>query len=473
MSQKPKTSKKMSAHVRADADYSSYAFWCFTLSVALLPIGLGGDRPFSLGFAQLGISLACLFMFLDAGLKKIYFSRRMHIAMGLLAIVILWALIQTFPIVPEAWQHPVWQMTSDVLNIPVHGSISLVPEESLNGLTRLITYIAAGFLAYVLGQDPRRARQIVQAIWIVGTLISVYGFVVYIFGNQKILWFTKWAYPDDLTATFVNRNHFAIYSGMVLTSGVALLIQSWRHDIVRIKGHQQVDIIQKWLISHFIPQILLLVLVLVCILLSDSRAGFVLSLVGLSSYLFFYQIYLRAWRNALIIGIILFLVVIAAICAALTFSDHFAVLFHDWSWMMRSNVYNLALRAIEDNPWLGYGLNGFEPEFRLYQQNIIVEFNHAHSDVLESILDLGIPVGLILWMAIALMISGLGHGILHRRQQGLYPTLALAVSIVVLGHAFVDFDMQIPGVAITWSTLLGVGLAQSWETSRKKIVTTS
>jgi hypothetical protein len=42
------------------------------------------------------------------------------------------------------------------------------------------------------------------------------------------------------------------------------------------------------------------------------------------------------------------------------------------------------------------------------------------------------------------------------------------VSAVVLGHAFIDFDLQIPGVAVTWAALLGAGLAQSWNTAQKQ-----
>src|ERR1700744_6031764 len=97
-----------------------------------------------------------------------------------------------------------------------------------------------------------------------------------------------------------------------------------------------------------------------------------------------------------------------------------------------------------DNLWLGFGLNGFEPEFRLYQTGMLMEFNHAHNDWLESLLDLGIPMGLVLWGAIALLLSGLLHGILTRRQHGMFPALGMAVSLMTLAHGIVDFSLQIP-----------------------------
>ena len=77
-------------------------------------------------------------------------------------------------------------------------------------------------------------------------------------------------------------------------------------------------------------------------------------------------------------------------------------------------VYGLTVEAIRDNPWLGYGLNGFQPIFRIYERGMIMEFTHAHSDVLESLLDLGLPAGLMLWSAISLLIvSGLARGVLR------------------------------------------------------------
>jgi O-antigen ligase len=451
------------------SDFSSYAFWCFTLSIALLPIGLGGDRPFPLGLAQAGLSLSCLFLYLSPKCwHQLYFGKRLHYALGMLAVVCLWALIQTQPFVPENWAHPLWQSAASVLTRPIHGSISVVPEDSLNGLSRLMTYIAAGFLAYVLGQDPQRARQLVKAIWLTGTVICIYGLGIHVSGLNMILWFTKWAYVGELTATFVNHNHFAIYAGIVLVSGAALLAQTWREDVQHRKPHQRIEALRSWLVKQAVPRTFLLVVVLICILLSDSRAGFVWSLIGLGSYFFFHQIYLHAWGRALAVGLVMVLILLAVAVVVVSFSEHFSVLFNDYSSTSRSQVYELTWRAIKDNPWLGYGLGGFEPEFRLYQQNMVYEFSRAHSDVLESLLDLGIPVGLMLWTAIALMLSGLWHGIRHRRQNGMFATLALAVSLMVLGHALVDFDLQIPGVTLTWAALLGTGLAQSWNRVQKQ-----
>lgn len=450
-----------------------WAFWLFVGAVALLPIGFGGNRPFSFGLAQaaLAASCGCLFLARDFWQPPRLF-RRLVWALGLFAVVIVWAWLQTQSFIPAAMMHPLWKEAAQTLTMPVHGAIALSPEDSLQGLNRLITYIIVGLLAYIVGQDPLRARRVVQAVWLTGAAICVYGMLAYlfgvVFGAHKILWMTKTAYEDDLTATFINRNHFAVYADLVLTSGVALVIQSWREGVLSKRPSARIQAMREWLRREGAPKLLLLMLVFVCIASSHSRAGLILAIVGPGSYIFFYQIYLKAWQRAIAAGLFAIVFLVVAVSAAWHFSDRFSHLFQDYSSLDRLTVYKLTLAALHDNPWLGYGLNGFRGVFRLYQQGMIMEFERAHSDYLESLLDLGLPAGLLLWSAIALLMSGLARGIAYRRRHGLFAALGLAASVVVLGHGLVDFSLQIPGIVFPWAALVGIGLAQSWRSGEKE-----
>ncbi len=445
------------------------AFWCLVIATTILPIGLGGNRPIPLGLAQAGLALCSFFLVTSRNVwAEFRLFSRLRWAIFLFCVVALWAYFQTQPYAPIGWTHPIWTEAATVLKVPVHPTIAVSPEDSLKGLSDYITYIAAGLLAYILAQDPLRARKLVQVLWLTGAATCVYGLIVYFTGTNKILWFEKWAYQGDLTGTFVNRNHFAIYAGMMFVSGAAILMHSWEHGVQRMKAHQRVEALRNWLTTRGIPYGLLLGLIFLSILFSHSRAGLVLTILGMGSYIFFYQIYIGAWKRAISIGVVVVVILAVVLFIAMQFSDRFSVLFSDYSSLDRLHVYKLALHIIQDNPVLGYGLNGFEPEFRLYQQYMLMEFNHAHSDILESLVDLGIPFGLLLWAAIILLLSGLWHGIRSRRRDGLFPALGLAVSLMALGHALVDFDLQIPGVAVTWAVLLGAGLAQSWTHAEKR-----
>lgn len=447
------------------------AFWCFLLSVSLLPIGLGGNRPLPVGLAQAGFALSCFLMLLGSdGWRRLQFPPRLRWSLGLFAVAVIWAFLQTLPVLPGSWAHPVWQEAGAVLGQPLHGVIAISPENSIKGLSRLITYIASGVLAYCLAQNGSAARQLVKVFWITGAAVCAYGLFVYSVGMQKLLWIDKWAYHEDLTATFVNRNHFAVYAGMVMICGTALLVESWRNDVLERAEHERFRNLHAWLATKGVPYIVFLAIILLSILCSHSRAGLMLDVGGLGAYLFFDQVYHKAWRKAIVIAFGALAALALTFVLAHQFSVRFAHLFNDYSSLDRLKVFRWTLAAIRDNPWLGYGLNGFQPIFRLYQRDMIMEFSHAHSDVLESLLDFGVPGGLVLWAAIGLLVSALAHGVLSRRRNGMFPAIGLAASLVALGHATVDFDMQIPGVVIPWAALVGTGLAHSWTHAEKQSV---
>ncbi len=454
---------------RLNINASTLAFWFFALSIALLPVGLGGNRPVPFGLAAAGLGASAFFLLRDASCwRGLVFFPRLRVALALLGLVLAWAGMQISPFVPSAWEHPVWREAAAALGRPLKGSISLSPEDGLYGLTRLAAAIACGLLAYILAQDPRRARRLLTVLWCAAAAVCAYGLTAFLAGNTTILWFEKWAYPGDLTATFVNGNHFAIFAGTGFITGAALLVQSWREEVEPRRRQDLQKALRGWLVRKACPRGLVLALMLVCILLSHSRAGLVLTLAGFCAWLFFLQLYLKAWRRAAVIAVFSCLALILLALAAMHYSGNFAALFQDYSARDRMTVYGIMLEALAANPWLGHGLGGFQAVFRLYQPGMIMEFDHGHSDLLESLFDLGLPAGLLLWAAVLLLLGGLVRGMLRRRRDGLYPTLALAVSLAVLGHASVDFSLQCPAVLFTWTTILGVGLAQSWRDSEKK-----
>jgi O-antigen ligase len=439
------------------------AFWCFAASVILLPLGLGGNRPIPLGLTQIGLAISALCLWLGrADLPPLMLPKRIVIALMLCGMTLLWAALQMQPFVPDGWVHPLWAETAKILPVPVHGVIALMPEDGWVGLMRLTTYILCGMLAYIFGQDATKARQFHTAFLITGMAICLYGLVVYMLNTKSILWFDKWAYQDDLTATFVNRNHFAIYAAVILATGFSRLLHEWRELIHGVKPTARLAAIRHWVMQRGIIWVLLLVLILASIIFSHSRAGLILAIIGLVLSLLFAQIYARRYGQAAITCLV---AIVGAVLIVTVFSpqdDRFAGLLVDYSSRDRATVYGIMLQAIHDNPLLGHGLNGFQAVFRLYQQGMFWDFNRGHSDVLESVLDLGIPAAACLWGALALCLSGLWHGVRHRRRHGIYPIIGLTSGLIILLHSGVDFSLQIPGISCTFATLIGIGLAQSW-----------
>lgn len=451
-------------------DYQTLAFWLLTLSLCLLPIGFGGNRAIPLGMAQggLGLCAACLALSPRTGESLVFFGS-LRIATTLIATTLLWSLIQTLPMMPPGWTHPVWQEAVQALHRDLSASISITPMEDLRGALRLATILMAGLLSYIVMQKPDRALLFVQTLWRSGLIICLYGLVEHLLGLHKILWLDKWAYRDDLTATFINHNHFALYADIILLCGLALMTRSWRRTFRSLRPHQRLATWQSWLARRGLPYMMGVIVVLGCIVASHSRAGLVLGLIGMGLYGFFYALYLKQIKHAALWAITAVATLLLAVFIMTQASEHFAVLFKDYSSRDRWTVDKITLQGILENPWLGYGLGGFQPVFRTHQQFMIMDFDHAHNDVLEAVLDLGIPAALMLFIGVGILLWRLWMGVLQRRRHGLYPVLALSASLILLAHACVDFSLQIPGLSLLWAGLLGCGLAQSWGETSKEV----
>lgn len=442
------------------------SFWLFALSITLLPVLLGGNRPRALALAELGLAASFfLYAFSAIPATPLPLPRRLVWALGFLTLAVVWALVQTLAITPSSWAHPLWDETARVLGRAVPGSIAISPEAARAGLVRLLVYILAGCGAYVFAQDVSRARRFIQLVWYTGVLICLYGLTMRLLGVDKILWIDKWSYKADLTGTFVNRNHFAIYAGTILMCGFALFLQSWREHMSIIKPSARIKAFQAWLLKEGLGRLFGLGVVTLCLLFSHSRAGLMLSLFGLCCTAFLTQIYRRRFRLAVVIVFLGTAALALTAWLASTYLERFAHVMVDDSSQSRFKVYDLMVRAIGDNPLLGYGLNGFSALYRLYQPGLVLEFNRGHSDILEMLLDYGLPAASLVIMAFVLIFAGLWHGITTRRRNGLFAVLGLAAGLMVILHTCVDFSLQIPGIAMLWAALLGTGLAQSWSRS--------
>ena len=440
----------------------------YILSITLLPLGFGGNRDVPFGLSQIGLAITALaLLFEQSIINDTYWPKRIKVALALFALVLVWGFLQTQSFMPASLHHPLWQDASNALQTPINGSIALWRDEAFYSLNRLITYIFAGLLAYILGSDPARARLMLQGLWYSGIALCFYGYLNVLTGNTKVLWVDKTQYQFDFTSTFVSKNHFAIYAVLVILCGCALLYQSWRNVIRDTRPKQLLHTLGEWLKDKGIIQLSLIAYVFGAIVLSNCRSGLILGIIGIAAFFTSYQVYAKNLKRALVLAAISVFFGFVIVATAVESSEYFASLFMDRSASDRMDVYKICLNAISDNPLLGYGLGSFQAVYRFYNQTVTWSFNHAHSDILESLIDLGIPVGLMLWTAILLLLSGLVRGLLKRRRHGLFPALGIAASIVVLCHSAIDFSLQIPGVAMPFTMLLGIGLAQSWSSTER------
>ena len=116
----------------------------------------------------------------------------------------------------------------------------------------------------------------------------------------------------------------------------------------------------------------------------------------------------------------------------------------------RASLARSTLNAAEAAPLLGHGFGAFQRYYPLFSDGSVPgDVDEAHNDVLETLADLGLLAGLAFIAAPALLAGMCLAGCLRRRRDRVFPAIGFAASIAVGAHAFVDFSLQIPAVAVT------------------------
>lgn len=295
--------------------------------------------------------------------------------------------------------------------------------------------------------------------FIMTALLSVYGLCIYIAGNQYILWFDKTGYLGDLTATFINRNSFAIFAGCGFLAGVYSLQNKYR-KINKTNTSFIIKIfhIGKYLNTSEVLYILGLILIMSAIILTHSRSGITLTIL---STIIFYSLTSTVKPHSVIKNykkyIILFVIFSFIIISPIFLYNYFGrLMYSEKDFIFRLNTYIITLNMILERPFIGFGLGSFEYVFQYYRDSSIhLEgyWDKTHSTFLEIASEIGIP-------ATVFMI--LGYGYLYfsivcsylKNKSRLILLYLLIMAIIVL-HSLIDFSLQMPAIAILFHIILG------------------
>ena len=432
----------------APLPFGSYPVWAWSVLV-------GGTGILLLGWGALAAS---------GRVAIVRVPRRLWWAAIPFALAILWALFQTLPFSPESLHHPVWRSAEEALGIPYAGSISLDPVAGRESLVRIAAYAGIFWLSLQFGRDRGRARSMLAAVAAVAAAYALYGLAVNVSGANAILWFDKTAYRDVVTATFVNRNSFATFAGLGLVCATAMLARRLRRAGSGAQGLRQR--VRDLIAEGYARTGLLLgawFVLAVALLLTESRGGTAAAVLALT--VFFGALALRRGLSPRAFILPMLVVALAGTIVLDMSGDGLARRL--WTtadnWQFRAEIYRQTGQAIGDSPALGTGLGTFASVYRLYRTGDIDPGVHmAHNDYLEIALELGIPAGACLVASLAALAFVCAGGALVRRHDPEVPAAGLAACALVGAHALVDFSLQIPAVAATFSLMLGAGIAQSW-----------
>ena len=378
-------------------------------------------------------------------------------------LVVGWAAVQSLPITPDAWHHPLWESAAAVLGIDPAGTVSLNPYATRAALLRLLTYGGIFWLALQYCRDSKRAQGGLYALAIAGFAYAAYGLVVWFTGSQTILWYDN-SGSTSLSSTFANRNHYATYAGLTLIVISGLLLIGVSENLAQSRSRREWP---RQFLEDMEGRGWILVLgwmiVMTALLLTESRAGVMSSLLGLVLFCVAFG-FTRGFkpRHGAAVAVLFLIVAVGffAVSGA-GLGERLALL--SLEEQERFRVYELSLGAIESAPLLGTGYGTFEEVFRFYQTPDVKGFwREAVNTYIENTLELGVLAALALFGTVAGLLFLTVRGLRQRRMNAAYPCIGLAATVLVAAHSTLEFSLQIPAVAVTYSFLMGACCAQSW-----------
>jgi O-antigen ligase len=451
--------------------FPAAAFWMLVTLVVLAPLPLGAVHTWSWGFMAciVGALLAAWSLRVVLGWERVAIGlKTMWPFVLLFAGCLAWGVIQSLSTTPDQWQHPLWSSAADAIGMTLDGYISLNPYETISIMCRLLTYGGVFWLSLQYCRKGDRARQVVFAVTYSGLIYTVYGLIVHFSGSQTILWFNKFAYLEDLTSSFINRNSFATYAGLVLICASGLIVMLFASSTrSTLSSTERIRQLIEKIAERGWPLLVAWIVVITALILSHSRAGFVSTLLGLAALVAALGIarglpgrYAAGFGAVCILLLGLFLTVGGDVLEQRMVKK--SVLDEP-----RLRVYELTLSAIDSAPLLGTGAGTFEEVFRFYRTNDIKEFfMKAHSTYLENVLEMGIPAALALFAVFGGFLILTYLGLRRRRRDFIYPCIGFASTVLVAAHSAVDFSLQIPAVTVTYSLIMGASCAQCWNSRR-------
>ena len=384
----------------------------------------------------------------------------------LIGLFVLWSLVQA--LVPFSAPSQLGISAVDTV-LRARQITSVNPKLTLGNSIFFLSHLLFFLCVFACCSRRDYAVKLIRFVGITITVYAAYGFVVYIAGNEWVLWYKKWASHGALTSSFVNRNNFATYAGLGLMSLIAYAIY-WAQDELAegCKGREflrhvlETMIVRAW----WLP--LAIFVTTSALLLTHSKAGF--GSVAIAVFLLLVTSPNRFGAETSRIKLITSGAVVAVLAISL-FSLSGDILGtrlqRDATLDFRFLAYPYTLDAIADNPVFGFGLGTFDEVYRYYRgEDVTLYFDRAHNDYIEIAFTAGIPAALVLltaWLVIfTCFVTHLKYGVQYRS----FIALGLAVMVQLGLHSLVDFSLQMPAVSYTWVALIAASLAISIRSKR-------
>ncbi len=346
-------------------------------------------------------------------------------------------------------------------SFPVPTTVNVGATEKAAG--PILMCLLAFLLGVQLASTPERAWRLIWAVAVIAMMWTCLTLALFVLEPRMLLWVPKRAYLDSLTGPFVNRNTAAVYFGLGLLCFIACFRQQVR------------DLIRQPMLARNGParspsSVLAvaggLMIMVVAIMLTRSRAGILLALLSSSALVatlcFRSECLSFKARRPALFRVLALLILLGVALSLVSLIDTVAQ--RGVGDGGRVSVYLACLQMMARQPVWGNGLGTFAdvfPTIRPLELSSWGVWDRAHNTLLELAVDVGVPAAALTLIAAVQSFWTLVKGMVTRRRNYALPSLGACAAFMVGSHSLVDFSLQIPGLAAMFFLLFGACLAQA------------
>lgn len=359
-------------------------------------------------------------------------------------------LLELLPLPPALWQAlPGRAMFAEVALATGQSQPwrcwAIVPGGAINAAASLTVPLAVLVLANCLRHDERTSVPGLLLAVIVGAmLVGLLQFSGAEMTNPMVN-----AERGMVDGLFANRNHFALFLAI---GCVVAPVWAYNRDNAKKSSNQ---LQAKWRVPVSFALVVLFVLV---ILASGSRAGLLLGLLGTGIGLLIVhknigndlKNYGRWVFPAVIAGIIgtFVLAILASMMAGRAVSID-RVLSFAMTQDLRARNLPVVLKMVWDYFPAGAGFGGFDPLFRIYEPLGFLQpeyFNHAHNDFVEVVLDGGLAALLLLIGALVWWARSTIRVWRSPADGQAVPRMGSAILLLIFAASAIDYPARTPTI---------------------------
>jgi O-antigen ligase len=457
------------------------AAFLLLLVVAPLPLGANRDWAWAPMVVVMGaIAVACVPATIGSDGWRVVAEERVPLLAVVMCFVLLVAvaLLQMTTFSSSGGGAKYYGQAAEILGRAHAAVASVAVDASRNTLLKCVACGLIFLMARVLFVDTRRARLLLITLGASGVLVTGYSILIqsstgFCFIGSFLKKQTEFDPQHDrcmMSGTFVSPNNFGCFCGMALVAVIALMFveRRRRRDFDDDEPGGGTAQILNWFTGTRLALIALSFLFLGCLMISGSRAGFAATVVGVMTLLFLMM--REQLRTGSQIGRAVLLGVAVAAVIGLVAGGSLVrkvASSEESGDAGRLYIWRTSVEMIRDSPWWGWGLGSFPDVYARYQPKEIIQPNDkAHSTPLETVVELGVPAGLVGWLVVLIPWWICLRGAWRRRSRHRYlPAGAFAVSSVAILHSTVDFSLQIPAIGFAVAAFLGMGWAQAFSRS--------